>query len=217
MSMSIPSVGDSVAALLRFAQWHVDCLSALAADQPFPKEAPYVPIPVVKTRPVRKRARVDSSPPISRKLQLGSSPTATVPMHVDAEVEKSLPPKTHQKSPPPKRLASPPRAECTAAPIPEPVKIKDPVKPVAVVKPQCKGVVKRPEWAEPAALHELLVKQRINPDDVFTPVKSCDLDAIFGQPYSKRKTPRTSSQNWELDTFSEADVQKYNQDMKYTV
>ena len=56
--------------------------------------------------------------------------------------------------------------------------------------------------------------QKIDPDDIFPEVQSCNLEAIFGNKKSKYRT-RTSSGNWTKDRVTVAEKLIYKRDMGF--
>ena len=83
---------------------------------------------------------------------------------------------------------------------------------------------KIPVWATRANLMAALEQQyngkgqngqRIDPDDIFPEVQSCDLEAIFGNKKSKYRT-RNSSGNWTKDRVTAAEKLVYKRDMGFS-
>eukprot|EP00529_Nitzschia_sp_RCC80_P031778 CAMPEP_0113457472 /NCGR_PEP_ID=MMETSP0014_2-20120614/9428_1 /TAXON_ID=2857 /ORGANISM="Nitzschia sp." /LENGTH=355 /DNA_ID=CAMNT_0000348973 /DNA_START=12 /DNA_END=1079 /DNA_ORIENTATION=+ /assembly_acc=CAM_ASM_000159 len=82
---------------------------------------------------------------------------------------------------------------------------------------------KIPVWATRANLMTALEHQyngkgqkgqKIDPDDIFPEVQSCDLEAIFGNKKSKYRT-RNSSGNWTRDKVTAAEKLVYKRDMGF--
>ncbi|BFZ63335.1 hypothetical protein YB2330_004457 [Saitoella coloradoensis] len=76
-----------------------------------------------------------------------------------------------------------------------------------------------PEWAESPELRQLLRRQqRVNPDDIFGPIRPLQMEEIFrgkgGQP--ARFRPRSSSANWSgQDKLTREEVEDYDKTMGY--
>ena len=88
----------------------------------------------------------------------------------------------------------------------------------------CKPKKKIPIWATRANLMTALEQQyngkgqngqKIDPDDIFPEVQSCDLEAIFGNKKSKYRT-RNSSGNWTRDKVTAAEKLVYKRDMGFS-
>ncbi|CAB9510124.1 Inner centromere protein, ARK binding region [Seminavis robusta] len=79
---------------------------------------------------------------------------------------------------------------------------------------------KVPDWAQKANLLPALERQfasgdeRIDPDEIFPEVKTCDLQAIFNNKRS-RYVKRTSSGNWSRDRVTAAEKLTYKRTMGY--
>lgn len=82
---------------------------------------------------------------------------------------------------------------------------------------------KIPDWATRPNLMVALEQQysgkgqqgqRIDPDDIFPEVQSCDLEAIFGNKKSKYRT-RNSSGNWTKDRVTVAEKLVYKREMGF--
>jgi Inner centromere protein, ARK binding region len=78
-----------------------------------------------------------------------------------------------------------------------------------------------PEWAHKANLLPALERQfcegegRIDPDELFSEVQTCDLGAIFNVKKS-RYLKRTSSGNWSRDRVTAAEKLTYKRTMGYS-
>ncbi|CAJ1931999.1 unnamed protein product [Cylindrotheca closterium] len=83
---------------------------------------------------------------------------------------------------------------------------------------------KIPVWAQKANLLPALEEQyngcigdrRVDPDEIFPEVQTCDLEAIFGGKKS-RYTRRTSSGNWTQDKVTTAEKLVYKRTMGFTL
>ena len=81
---------------------------------------------------------------------------------------------------------------------------------------------KIPEWAKRDNLMPALEAQyngcvdgrRVDPDDIFSEVQTCDLEAIFGNKKS-RYTRRNSSGNWTNDKVTAAEKLVYKRTMGF--
>jgi hypothetical protein len=81
---------------------------------------------------------------------------------------------------------------------------------------------KIPSWAQKTNLVPALEQQykgridgrRVDPDDIFPEVQSCDLEAIFGNKKAKYRS-RTSSGNWTKDRVTVAEKLVYKRDMGF--
>lgn len=81
---------------------------------------------------------------------------------------------------------------------------------------------KIPLWAQKANLLPALEQQyngciggqRVDPDEIFPEVQTCDLEAIFGGKKS-RYTRRTSSGNWTNDKVTTAEKLVYKRTMGF--
>lgn len=85
---------------------------------------------------------------------------------------------------------------------------------------------KIPLWAKkenllPALEQQYLGKdldgKRVDPDDIFPEVESCNLEAIFGSKKNSRYRSRTSSGNWSQDQVTAAEKLVYKRTMGFTV
>lgn len=82
---------------------------------------------------------------------------------------------------------------------------------------------KIPLWAQKANILSALEQQyngsiagrRVDPDEIFPEVQTCDLEAIFGGKKS-RYTRRTSSGNWTQDKVTTAEKLVYKRTMGFT-
>lgn len=83
---------------------------------------------------------------------------------------------------------------------------------------------KIPGWASRANLMSALEQQyngrgmngqRVDPDDIFPEVQSCNLEAIFGNRKAKYRT-RTSSGNWTRDKVTVAEKLVYKRNMGFS-
>lgn len=82
---------------------------------------------------------------------------------------------------------------------------------------------KVPTWALRANLYPALEKQyngrigsrRVDPDDIFPEVQSCDLEAIFGTKKAKAYRSRASSGNWAKDKVTAAEKLVYKREMGF--
>ncbi len=86
-----------------------------------------------------------------------------------------------------------------------------------------KAKKKIPTWALRANLYSALEEQyngrvgseRVDPDEIFPEVQSCDLEAIFGPKKSKMYKRRASSGNWANDQVTAAEKLIYKRDMGF--
>lgn len=84
---------------------------------------------------------------------------------------------------------------------------------------------KIPTWAQRANLYSALEEQyngrigsvKIDPDDIFHEVQSCDLEAIFGPKKSKMYKRRASSGNWANDQVTVAEKLIYKREMGFAI
>ena len=84
---------------------------------------------------------------------------------------------------------------------------------------------KIPTWALRANLYPALEEQyngrigsrRVDPDDIFPEVQSCDLEAIFGSKKAKAYRSRASSGNWEKDKVTAAEKLVYKREMGFAI
>lgn len=85
---------------------------------------------------------------------------------------------------------------------------------------------KIPLWAKkenllPALEQQYLGKaldgKRVDPDDIFPEVESCNLEAIFGSKKNSRYRSRTSSGNWSRDQVTAAEKLVYKRTMGFAV
>mmetsp|Transcript_922 Transcript_922/g.1952 ORF Transcript_922/g.1952 Transcript_922/m.1952 type:complete len:625 (-) Transcript_922:170-2044(-) len=84
---------------------------------------------------------------------------------------------------------------------------------------------KIPTWAQRANLYSALEEQyngqigsmKVDPDDIFHEVKSCDLEAIFGPKKSKLYKKRASSGNWVNDQVTVAEKLIYKREMGFAI
>jgi hypothetical protein len=84
---------------------------------------------------------------------------------------------------------------------------------------------KIPAWAVRANLLKALEEQyhgqvdgkRVDPDDIFAEVQSCDLVAIFGNKKADKYRSRNSSGNWLRDEVTTAEKLVYKRDMGYSL
>ena len=82
---------------------------------------------------------------------------------------------------------------------------------------------KIPTWAQRANLYSALEEQyngrigsrKVDPDDIFPEVQSCDLEAIFGPKKSKQYKRRASSGNWAKDKVTVAEKLVYKRVMGF--
>jgi len=82
---------------------------------------------------------------------------------------------------------------------------------------------KIPTWAQRANLYSALEEQyngrigsvKVDPDDIFPEVQSCDLEAIFGPKKSKLYKRRASSGNWVNDQVTVAEKLVYKREMGF--
>lgn len=82
---------------------------------------------------------------------------------------------------------------------------------------------KIPTWAMRANLYPALEEQyngrigsrKVDPDDIFPEVQSCDLEAIFGTKKAKTYRSRASSGNWAQDKVSVAEKLVYKREMGF--
>lgn len=78
-----------------------------------------------------------------------------------------------------------------------------------------------PKWAHKSNLIPALERQflagphRLDPDDIFPEVSTCDLEAIFDQK-KKRYTKRTSSGNWNNDCVTVPERMVYKRAMGFS-
>lgn len=85
-----------------------------------------------------------------------------------------------------------------------------------------KSKKKIPQWAQKANLLPALEQQyngciggrRVDPDEIFSEVQTCDLEAIFGGKKS-RYTRRTSSGNWTQNKVTTAEKLVYKRTMGF--
>ena len=86
-----------------------------------------------------------------------------------------------------------------------------------------KAKKKIPVWAQRTNLYAALQEQyngrigskRVDPDEIFPEVQSCDLEAIFGPKKSKMYKRRASSGNWANDQVTAAEKLIYKRDMGF--
>ena len=75
-----------------------------------------------------------------------------------------------------------------------------------------------PKWAQKHNLLPALERQyagnRLDPDTIFAPVKTCNLEAIFDQKKT-RYNRRTSSANWAKDGVSANEIVAYKRTMGF--
>lgn len=82
---------------------------------------------------------------------------------------------------------------------------------------------KIPVWAQRSNLYSALEEQyngrigsvKVDPDDIFPEVQSCDLEAIFGPKKSKLFKRRASSGNWANDQVTVAEKLVYKREMGF--
>ncbi|MGK3743784.1 MAG: hypothetical protein ACI8RD_001708 [Bacillariaceae sp.] len=82
---------------------------------------------------------------------------------------------------------------------------------------------KIPTWALRANLYPALEKQyngrigsrKVDPDEIFPEVQSCDLEAIFGTKKAKAYRSRASSGNWAQDKVTVAEKLVYKREMGF--
>lgn len=82
-----------------------------------------------------------------------------------------------------------------------------------------------PTWATRPKLIQALEEQyhgkvdgkRVDPDDIFPEVQSCDLVAIFGNRKADRYRSRNSSGNWMRDKVTAAEKLVYKRDMGFHI
>jgi hypothetical protein len=75
---------------------------------------------------------------------------------------------------------------------------------------------KIPAWATGTQLRELILRtSQLDPDLIFAPVKTCDLDEIFGTVVGSRERKRTSSRNWSNDEFTLEEELAYKKSMGF--
>jgi hypothetical protein len=82
---------------------------------------------------------------------------------------------------------------------------------------------KIPSWAQKANLVPALEQQyngcvdgrKVDPDDIFPEVQSCDLEAIFGNKKAKYRS-RNSSGNWTKDRVTVAEKLVYKREMGFS-
>lgn len=90
-------------------------------------------------------------------------------------------------------------------------------------KKATKGKKNVPEWARPQNLLNALKKQSgmlpgtkaIDPDKIFAPVTTCNLEEIFPSRVRKRFRKRYSTGNWSKDAASDAELFLYRKQMGY--
>mmetsp|Transcript_97615 Transcript_97615/g.146272 ORF Transcript_97615/g.146272 Transcript_97615/m.146272 type:complete len:592 (-) Transcript_97615:4-1779(-) len=83
---------------------------------------------------------------------------------------------------------------------------------------------KIPSWASKSALYTALEQQyngrvdgrRVDPDDLFPEVQTCDLEAIFGSRKNARYKSRTSSANWKDDKVTMQEKLVYKRKMGFS-
>ena len=81
-----------------------------------------------------------------------------------------------------------------------------------------------PLWAQRQNLYKSLEEQvngridgrKVDPDDIFPEVQSCDLEAIFGNQKKKNYRSRNSSGNWTRDKVTAAEKLVYKRQMGFT-
>ena len=86
-----------------------------------------------------------------------------------------------------------------------------------------KAKKKIPSWAQRGNLYSALEEQyngrigsvKVDPDDIFPEVQSCDLEAIFGPKKSKLYKRRASSGNWANDQVTVAEKLVYKREMGF--
>lgn len=86
-----------------------------------------------------------------------------------------------------------------------------------------KSKKKIPVWAQKQNLYPALEEQyngrvdgkKVDPDDIFPEVHSCDLEAIFGNK-KKNYRSRASSGNWAKDKVTSAEKRVYKREMGFT-
>jgi hypothetical protein len=84
---------------------------------------------------------------------------------------------------------------------------------------------KIPAWATKANLDRALEEQnhgqvdgkRVDPDDIFPEVQSCDLVAIFGHKKADKFRSRNSSGNWLRDQVTTAEKLVYKREMGFSI
>lgn len=82
---------------------------------------------------------------------------------------------------------------------------------------------KVPIWAQRSNLYSALEEQyngriggkKVDPDEIFPEVHSCDLEAIFGRRKSKNYRSRQSSGNWANDKVTVAEKLDYKREMGF--
>jgi len=82
---------------------------------------------------------------------------------------------------------------------------------------------KVPTWAQRSNLYSALEEQynghiggkKVDPDEIFPEVHSCDLEAIFGRRKSKNYRSRASSGNWTKDQVTVAEKLVYKRQMGF--
>jgi hypothetical protein len=82
---------------------------------------------------------------------------------------------------------------------------------------------KIPTWAQRTNLYSALEEQyngrvgslKVDPDDIFPEVQSCDLEAIFGPKKAKMYKRRASSGNWANDQVTAAEKLVYKREMGF--
>ncbi len=82
-----------------------------------------------------------------------------------------------------------------------------------------------PTWAVGANLLQALEEQyhgqvdgkRVDPDDIFPEVQSCDLVAIFGYKKADKYRSRKSSGNWTADHVTAAEKLVYKREMGFSI
>ncbi len=86
-----------------------------------------------------------------------------------------------------------------------------------------KAKKKIPVWAQRTNLYAALQDQyngrigskKVDPDEIFPEVQSCDLEAIFGPKKSKMYKRRASSGNWANDQVTAAEKLIYKREMGF--
>ena len=83
------------------------------------------------------------------------------------------------------------------------------------------GKKQLPSWAVKerlnAALETQFESQRVDPDELFGEVETCDLAAIFKGNMKERYKKRTSSGNWLCDRATDSEKRAYKREMQKLV
>ncbi|KAL3909024.1 MAG: hypothetical protein SGILL_008254 [Bacillariaceae sp.] len=82
-----------------------------------------------------------------------------------------------------------------------------------------------PTWASRSNLIPALEQQvngyvnghKVDPDDIFPEVESCDLEAIFGESKKAKYRSRNSSGNWNNDKVTAAEKLVYKRQMGFAL